>query len=136
TGNPPEDRRGPGRTRRVEVNDVPTPRDDPNETAPGPSTAPGWASQQVAAMVDAWAGGEHVKADDLLAAHPGIDTESALRLIFEEVCLRREAGLEVDTTEVVGRYPQWRGELRALFDCERLLRPSGPVVELPEIGET
>jgi serine/threonine protein kinase/Tfp pilus assembly protein PilF len=87
-------------------------------------------------MVDAWAVGARVKADDLLAGHPGIDTESALRLIFEEVSLRREAGLEVDTTEVVGRYPQWRGELRALFDCERLLRPSGPVVELPEIGET
>jgi serine/threonine protein kinase/Flp pilus assembly protein TadD len=87
-------------------------------------------------MVDAWAGGHHITADDLLKAHPGIDTESALRLIFEEVCLRREAGLEVDTTAVVGRYPQWGRELRALFDCERLLRPSGPVVALPEIGET
>jgi tetratricopeptide (TPR) repeat protein len=120
----------------VNVNDMPIPRDNPRATGPSSSTSPGWASQQVAAMVDAWAAGNHVKADDLLAAHPGIDTESALRLIFEEVCLRRETGLEVDTTAVVGRYPQWGRELRALFDCERLLRPSGPVVALPEIGET
>ena len=115
---------------------MPIPRDNPDETAPGPSTAPGWASRQVAALVDAWAVGQHVKADDLIAAHPEIDTESALRLIFEEVCLRREAGLEVNTTEVVGRYPQWSRDLRALFDCERLLRPSGPAAALPEIGET
>ena len=37
------------------------------------------------------------------AATPGSTTEAAIRLIYEEVCLRREAGLEVDTDR--GRAP-------------------------------
>ena len=96
----------------------------------------GWASRQVAALAAAWERGERVTAAEVLERYPGAETEAAVRLIFEELCLRREAGLEVDTTEVVGRHPQWNRDLRALFDCERLLRPSEPADTLPEIGET
>src|SRR5207249_1059747 len=57
------------------------------------------------------------------------------RLIFEETGLRREAGLEVVTAEVVRQYPRWKDELQALFDCDRLLRPSGTIAAYPEVGE-
>jgi eukaryotic-like serine/threonine-protein kinase len=95
-----------------------------------------WVSRQVAAMAAAWDRGERVTADEVLERHPGLETEAAVRLIFEETCLRREAGLEVDTTQVVCRYPQWADELKVLFDCERLLRPSGGLAGYPEVHET
>ena len=42
---------------------------------------------QVEAMASAWARGERVSADELLASHPGLGDEAAIRLIYEEVCL-------------------------------------------------
>ena len=93
-------------------------------------------SKEVAAMAAAWDRGERVTASEILDHHPEIDGEDAIRLIYEEVCLRRDAGLEVRTTEVVKRHPRWGEELRSLFDCDRLLRPSGAPVAFPEIGET
>jgi serine/threonine protein kinase/Tfp pilus assembly protein PilF len=96
----------------------------------------GWVSRQVSAMAAAWERGERISAAEILARYPDLDTEAAIRLIFEEVCLRREAGLEADTAEVVRRYPRWGDELQALFDCDRLLRPSGALASFPEVGET
>jgi tetratricopeptide (TPR) repeat protein len=84
-------------------------------------------------MVEAWERGEPVTAADVIGRHPGLDDEAAIRLIYEETCLRREAGLEADTAEVLRRYPRWAGELRALFDCDRLLRLSGAAGAPPEI---
>lgn len=94
-----------------------------------------WASRQVAAMAAAWGRGERVTAADVLGRHPGIDDEAAIRLIYEEASLRREAGLEADTAEIVRRYPRWAGELRELFDCDRLLRPPRAPAAFPEAGE-
>jgi serine/threonine protein kinase/Flp pilus assembly protein TadD len=96
----------------------------------------GWVSRQVSALAAAWERGERISAAEILARYPDLDTEAAIRLIFEEACLRREAGLEADTAEVVRRYPQWGDELQALFDCDRLLRPSGALASFPEVGET
>src|SRR5947209_2316570 len=95
-----------------------------------------WASRQVAAMADAWERGERVTAAEILRRHPDLDTEAAIRLVYEEVCLRREAGLEVDTAEVVRQYPRWADELQDLFDCDRLLGPTGAIAAFPEVGET
>ena len=53
--------------------------------------------------------------------HPELGDEAAIRLIYEEVCLRQEAGLEVDPAEIAGRFPQWRTELAVLLDCQRLM---------------
>jgi serine/threonine protein kinase/tetratricopeptide (TPR) repeat protein len=86
-------------------------------------------------MAAAWERGERITAAEVLARYPNLDAEAAIRLIFEESCLRREAGLDVDTAEVVRRYPQWGNELQALFDCDRLLRPSGAIATFPEVGE-
>ena len=49
-------------------------------------------------------------------------------LIYEELCLRQEHGLEVPLEQVLQRFPQWRPQLEVLFDCQRLLgsRPAAP----------
>src|SRR5205823_1766910 len=83
-----------------------------------------------------WERGERLTAAQVLALHPEVDTEAAIRLIYEEVCICREAGLKVDTAEVVRRYPRWGDELQALFDCDRLVRFSGAVAAFPEVGES
>jgi serine/threonine protein kinase/Flp pilus assembly protein TadD len=93
-----------------------------------------WISRQVAAFAAAWERGECVTADDLLASHPELSTEAAIRLIYEEVCLRRDAGQEVGTAEVVRRFPQWKGELEVLLGCDRMLRPFAASVAFPEVG--
>src|SRR6059058_2312924 len=103
---------------------------------PGDRGVGEWASRQVAAMAAAWERGEHITAGEILRRYPELDTEAAIRLVYEEVCLRREAGLEVDTAEVVRQYPRWADELQDLFDCDRLLGPSGTIAPFPVVGET
>jgi serine/threonine protein kinase/Flp pilus assembly protein TadD len=114
------------------------------ERAPGPRSSSargpgpedeGWASRQVAALAAAWGRGERITAAEVLGRHPGIDDEAAIRLIYEEASLRRESGLGGDTSEVVRRYPRWAGELRELFDCDRLLRPPRAPAAFPGAGE-
>src|SRR5947209_3345569 len=90
----------------------------------------------VEVMAAAWRRGERPTADEVLARHPGLGDEAAVRLIYEEVCLRREAGLDVETSEVVRRYPRWRVDLEAVLGFDRMIRPDGPAraVEYPEAG--
>jgi serine/threonine protein kinase/Tfp pilus assembly protein PilF len=89
----------------------------------------------VDALAAAWARGEPKRADEILAEQPGIDDEAAIRLIYEEVCLRRESGQDVATSEVVGRFPRWKDQLEILLGCDRLLRPLSRPAVLPELGE-
>jgi serine/threonine protein kinase/Tfp pilus assembly protein PilF len=98
-------------------------------------------SRQVDAMAAAWRRGERPPAERFLAEHAQLDAETALRLIYEEVCLRQEAALEVNAAEFLGRFPQWRAELEVLLDCHRLMEPPRgqdlpPVpAALPEVGD-
>ena len=62
-----------------------------------------WISREVQALVSAWSRGERVRAEDLLARHPGLGDEAAIRLIYEEVRLRRESG--EDLADDGGREP-------------------------------
>ncbi len=101
--------------------------------ADGPESS--WVSRQVEAMADAWAHGESVNAEAILTENPGIDDEDAIRLIYEELCLRRESGEDVPTTEFVARFPRWKNELEVLIGCDRLLRPLTRMATLPEVGE-
>jgi eukaryotic-like serine/threonine-protein kinase len=94
-----------------------------------------WVSRQVRAMETAWSLGKPVTAEDLIAGHTGLGDEAAIRLIYEETCLRRESGQIVDTTEVVRRFPHWKNELEVLLGCDRLLRPFSRIAVLPEVGE-
>ena len=51
-----------------------------------------WVSREVEAMITAWERGAEVTAQDVLNRRAEVDAESAIRLIYEETCLRREAG--------------------------------------------
>ena len=95
----------------------------------------GWVSREVEAMIAAWERGAEVTAQDVLDGRAEVDAESAIRLIYEETCLRREAGQQVGTAEVVARFPRWGAELRALFECDRLIRSPRGIVHYPEVGE-
>lgn len=87
-------------------------------------------------MAEAWDRGERITAAEVLELHPEIDDEAAIRLIYEEACLRRDAGLDAETAEIVRRHPRWGEELQKLFDCDRLLRPSSADAIFPEAGDT
>ncbi|MGC8642444.1 MAG: protein kinase domain-containing protein [Isosphaeraceae bacterium] len=94
------------------------------------------ATRQVELMVAAWRRGEQILAEDILADHPELGDEAAMRLIYEEVCLRLEAGQSVDPAAIARRFPQWRDELEILLDCQ-LKMQGGPVSPaFPEVGET
>ena len=94
-----------------------------------------WVSRQVRAMAAAWASGEQITVEELLKQYPELSTEKAVRLVYEEVCLRREAGEQVVTAEVMTRFPQWKAELELLLSCDRLLWPLSRATDFPEVGE-
>src|SRR6478609_632161 len=77
---------------------------DPDDGLDRESDGPrGWVSEQVHGMAAAWARDEPISAAAILAEHPELDAESAVRLIYEEVCLRRDSGEDIATIEVVSR---------------------------------
>jgi serine/threonine protein kinase/tetratricopeptide (TPR) repeat protein len=116
-----------------------------NATARGASPAIGtWASldtsgsqatEHVEEMVAAWRHGEHRPAEYFLARHPELGPEAAIRLIYEEVALRQEAGLEVDPAEIAGRFPQWGEELAILLDCQRVITSGPTCASFPQVGD-
>ncbi|WP_026012014.1 tetratricopeptide repeat protein [Singulisphaera acidiphila] len=98
----------------------------------------GVATLMVEEMVVAWRRGQRVAAEDYLALNPELcaDAEAAIRLIYEEVCLRRNEGQDVSLSELVRRFPQWRTELEILLECDRLLESSPTAPSFPKVGET
>jgi serine/threonine protein kinase len=95
------------------------------------------AAALVGEMIQRWRQGERPLAEDLLALRPELweHPEAAADLIYEELCLRQEYGLEASTEEVLGRFPQWRAQLEVLLDCQRLLGPRRAAPQFPEVGE-
>jgi serine/threonine protein kinase/tetratricopeptide (TPR) repeat protein len=89
-------------------------------------------------MAAAWRRGERLFAEDCLANHPELcrRPEDAVRLIYEEMCLRQECGQPACSTDLVRRFPQWQAELEVVLGCHRLVqaRPGPPL--FPEVGET
>ena len=99
---------------------------------------PDWNENRVDSLVEAmaedWKRGVRTTAEEVMAGNPGLDDEAAIRLIYEETCLRRESGQEVATSEVVRRFPRGRAELEILLRCDRLMRPPVPIA-FPEVGD-
>jgi serine/threonine protein kinase/tetratricopeptide (TPR) repeat protein len=93
-----------------------------------------WLESLVETMAAAWRRGEPLTALELFGRYPELTGEAALRLIYEEVCLKREAGQPLETHEVLARYPRWRSELEMLLDCDRFLRPP-PEPLFPNVGD-
>ncbi len=100
-----------------------------------PDECGSWTTNQVEQMVASWRRGEPVHAEEILARHPELDSEAAIRLIYEEVALRREAGLEMEPAEIALRFPRWQGRLAVLLECQRLLDSHRPEIAYPEAGE-
>ena len=98
-------------------------------------TADSPASGQVDALVDAWRRGDRLPAETFLEAHPGLDDEAAIRLVFEEYCLREEAGIEADPADFARRFPGLWPDLEMLFECHRLIEAGSSPVVLPGVGE-
>src|SRR6516225_2133405 len=96
------------------------------------------AGQVAESLAAAWRHGRRAMADEFLASYPELSCrpEAAMRVIYEEICQRQEAGETVPTLEVLGRFPQWHAELAVLLDCHRLLEPQAKTPALPKLGET
>jgi serine/threonine protein kinase/Flp pilus assembly protein TadD len=88
-------------------------------------------------MAAAWRRGEHPRAEEFLARYPDLNDEDAVRLIYEEACLRQEAGEESVSAEIFRRFPRWRSKLALLLDCQKLLWSPPPVeADFPQVGES
>jgi eukaryotic-like serine/threonine-protein kinase len=87
-------------------------------------------------MVRRWQAGERPGAEEFLNRHPELwkDADAAIRLIYEEICLRQEIGEPVSAAAVVRRFPQWREQLKKLLDCHQLL-DAPAVLTLPTLAE-
>jgi serine/threonine protein kinase/Tfp pilus assembly protein PilF len=105
----------------------------PQETDPVEALAARLAEE----LGEAWKGGERRRAEEVLAVHPELldHPRAALRLVYEEVCLRQEHGLEEEPEAVLARFPRWAGELRVLLDCHRLFKPPAEPA-FPQAGAT
>src|SRR5262245_35788627 len=98
---------------------------DRPESGPVAASGPALEDRLAEAMAEAWKRGEHLLAEELLARYPELaqSPESAVRLIYEEICLREEFGAAQPLDEILGRFPQWRAELEVVLDCHQLLLP-------------
>ncbi len=106
-----------------------------------PSSTGAWedsVARLVEQFADEWRRGERPRAERFLARHPLIADrpEAAIRVIYEEVFLRRGEGEEVTLAELTGRFPRWQDELAVLLDCDRLLGEGPAPPAFPEAGET
>jgi serine/threonine protein kinase len=88
-------------------------------------------------MARRWRQGERPLAEEYLALHPELrdQPEAALELISEEVYLRQESGHQAAPADFLGRFPQWRRQVRALLGCHRLLAPHLMLPRFPAAGE-
>ena len=95
------------------------------------------ASRLADEMSAAWHAGQRRSTEEFLRQYPELlqEPEAAIRLIYEEYCLRAEVGEAASASEIVRRFPQWRTQLEVLLDCHRLLDvPLGPA--LPTLSDS
>ena len=87
-------------------------------------------------MVDRWRQGERILPEAYLDRFPGLreHPEAAADLIYEEISLRSEYGLEVATEQVLERFAEWRPQLEVLLDCHRILSRR-PAPQFPRAGD-
>ncbi len=87
-------------------------------------------------MTQAWRQGQCILPEDFLVRYPDLSEhpEVVAELIYEEMNLRAEHGAEMQTEEVLRRFPQWRSKLEVLFDCHHVL-DLWPEARFPVAGE-
>jgi serine/threonine protein kinase len=84
-------------------------------------------SPYVGQLSAAWRNGTISAVEQFFAEYPETrgDTELAVRLVYEEFCLRQEAGEEVTAEEMLQRFPEWRSKLQLVLDCHQLVLSAG-----------
>ncbi len=95
------------------------------------------AAAAIEEMAQAASAGGEVRAETWFQRHPALaDREqSAVRLVFEEICLREERGEHVDSEEIYARFPRWRQELAIVLDCHRLMDAEPAPAVFPDVGQ-
>jgi serine/threonine protein kinase/Flp pilus assembly protein TadD len=90
------------------------------------------------AMAHHWHSGRPRRAEEWLAEFPELaaDPESAVRVVYEEFCLREERGERVEPKELFDRFPQWHEQLAVVLDCHRLLRNVDEPEQTPAAGQS
>jgi len=71
---------------------VSTPPDPDEGARPGEVPSGSLVERQLEEMIAAWESGGRPRAEEFLARHPGLRDEDAVRLVYEEACLRLERG--------------------------------------------
>ncbi len=95
------------------------------------------AAATIEEMAAAWHDGVQTPAERWFERHPDLaaDPETAVRIVFEEICLREECGQRVESSEIFARFPQWRHALEIVLDCHRLLQSESAAPVFPEAGQ-
>ncbi len=90
------------------------------------------------AMAHNWHSGRPRPAEEWLSEYPELtgDPESAVRVVYEEFCLREERGERVEPKELFDRFPHWREQLAVVLDCHRLLRQDPEPDKAPAAGQS
>jgi serine/threonine protein kinase/Flp pilus assembly protein TadD len=89
-------------------------------------------------MAADWRRGDCRPAESYLECHPELLAypEQAVRLVYEEVCLRQERGEDVAGEELAHRFPDWAEQLAVLLDCHRLVQARLAIPSFPVVGES
>jgi serine/threonine protein kinase/Flp pilus assembly protein TadD len=95
------------------------------------------ATELAAEMAVRWRNGERPLVEEFLERHPELyrEPEAALRLIYEEFCLRQEHAEELAPESLLARFPQWRPQLEVLIDCHKLLDAELTPPRMPQVGD-
>jgi eukaryotic-like serine/threonine-protein kinase len=88
-------------------------------------------------MADEWHAGAGRPVELWLAETPELATsqEDAVRMVYEEFCIREERGEAVEAEKYYQRFPQWREALAVVLECHALLKNDEPP-DFPEAGES
>lgn len=97
-----------------------------------------FASDVARRMGDEWANAQRTSAEELLARHPELNSHpnAALRIIYEEICLRIESGEEIDLASLRRRFPNYVGEIEVLLAGHDLMESMAGAPQWPEMGES
>src|SRR5882672_3943548 len=84
-------------------------------------------------MADDWHSGRRTPVETWFERYPAAcaHSELAVRIIYEEICLREDLGEVVDSSEIYQRFPQWREPMEVLFHCHRLMQGEQLVTRFP-----
>src|SRR6516162_3010688 len=106
----------------------------PSGADPNPENLAHLHAQEIGSR---WRQGEPIRVEDYLAQNPQLANhpEIAVRLIYEELCVRRELGEDASSEEYFQRFPSYRLALEKVLECHRILDPdlAGPIY--PIAGE-